>query len=44
MFAFERGSFWWENLIAVVILLEVLARMLERWKQVIKITFEVLSF
>ena len=35
-FAFEQGSFWWENLIAVVILLGVLARILERWKQVIK--------
>ena len=44
MFAFEPGSFWWENVIAVVILLEFLARMLERWKQVIKIMFEVLSF
>ena len=40
----EAASFWQENVIAIVILLSVFAKMLWWWKQVTKCIIDILSF
>ena len=40
----EAASFWQENVIAIIILLSVFAKMLWWWKQVTKCIVDILSF